>query len=141
MAPVSSLDVMPTVLGLLEIEGPEVMFGTSLFEDMRLAPPDLDRPIVAENFKRKYKAKALIRGDWKLIRWDSGANSPRFELFNIARDHEEQEPLDDPEKLDEMRVLMGEILEAYRTLETPMDMPEEIDVETMEKLRSLGYID
>jgi arylsulfatase A-like enzyme len=140
-APVSTLDVMPTVLSLLDIEGPDVMFGTSLFEDIRPAPLDFNRPIMAENFKKRYAAKALIAGDWKLIRWDSGPGSPRFELYNIDRDYGERTPVDDPGKLAEMRRLMTEILDAYRAMETPMDMPDEVDVETMEKLRSLGYID
>jgi arylsulfatase A-like enzyme len=137
-SPISTLDIMPTVLELVGAGAPEIMFGKALFNEDGLVEPDDDRPIVAEFEKGM---QTLIKGDWALHRWEYLKSVNRHELYNISKDYGETKKIEDERRIADMESLLDDILLTYEGMQSAGEEFEEIDIETMERLRSLGYIE
>ncbi len=134
-APVSGVDLLPTLLDLLAIdERPSVLSGESL-------APLLDggalarRPVFAEREDRV----AIWDGGWKLIRTEGGV----WRLFDLARDPGERSNLMgvEPERA---RAMLEEISTHRRRWQrSALDFApghERVDSETESELRALGYL-
>jgi arylsulfatase A-like enzyme len=121
--PASTLDVLPTLLGLLNIDYPNSDYHG---EDLRRAPPD--RTVVA-----MWSGSRVIRNaDWKLF-YDG--MSPAF-LYQVGRDADERwnRIRDKPEIVD----LLDARMESLRPL---LARVKAQDDQTIEQLEQLGYIE
>ncbi len=130
--PVSLVDVYPTVLDALGLPAPEGLPGRSLIE----AP--VERTLIAERTLYGAHRESAIAWPYKLIH---APRRPReTELFNLEADPGETESI-----LRLRRDLAADLLaqlEAYRAHARGIaeDEPARLDEETLENLRSLGYI-
>jgi tetratricopeptide (TPR) repeat protein len=132
------VDVMPTVLDMLNIEIPASVQGSSLVplgrgQSLRLLA-------LAESWYPRYhygwsELKAVRDGRYKLIQ------APRRELYDLARDPGELRNLaaEQPERADELEQALEDLLGRV-TSEDASRGPSPIDMETEERLQALGYI-
>lgn len=154
-APVSLLDVMPTLLDMSLNPPPDLPGqGVSLLDWLTGSPPEAsNRSIFAEvsfrppqnrisrgaRDKQAFKA-SVLQGDWKLIH-DVEAGS--WELYNLAVDPHElrDEWRDDHPRGGRLRArLLAWEQERVPTWGTETAPTVDVDPETLEELRALGYI-
>jgi len=149
---VRSIDIYPTLLDLLGIEIPEGLEGRSLLPLVQDHSTWEQQPIFSEITEDERArlagsgsgtAVSVIKGRWKLIRSFLAPTSRQretYELFDLEADPGETVNLAVTHP-DLVRELEAEIL-AYREkrLGKAADDAGEIDEETLEQLRKLGYI-
>ncbi|AKS41528.1 sulfatase-like hydrolase/transferase [Wenzhouxiangella marina] len=134
---VGTVDIVPTVLDLLDIEMPAEVQGRSLAPLLRGEPGEW-RQYYAENLSPHLshgwgKLRVLFDGDYKYI------HGPRPELYDLSNDPNE---LDDllaalPDESARMHEELGFFLEDYAgavSVSTPLDD------DTLRRLQSLGYL-
>jgi arylsulfatase A-like enzyme len=135
-APAQLVDILPTILDRLDLPLPPGIQGSPL--------DALDHPVVAESYPLPFfenargDVRALIEGDYKLIWSSSGPD----ELYRLSTDPGEAHNLavDEPERAEAMRQRLSAYLESLpRPLEA--GTPTEVDAETREALRRLGYVE
>jgi arylsulfatase A-like enzyme len=136
-APVRSVDLLPTVLDLLELEPPEGASGASLLPALGLRPerthPFPDR-VFAEERAHGLDLLAVRSADWKAIRSRAGTA-----YFDLTEDPFELRPLGDPL---EQAAILRDALDAFAERHPPRASAEvELDAATREHLRALGYIE
>jgi hypothetical protein len=137
--PVALVDMLPTALELMALEGPARPTGASLVPLIRNRQND-HRPIVAETHRPEaYSEKrALVQGGYKYIHsWTDDREWE--ELYDLARDPGELRDLSaiEPEKLAAMReALRTRLLEAVAAEVVKADL----SAEEIERLRALGYM-
>ncbi len=134
---VSHLDIFPTVCDLLGLKKPKFLQGRSLVPALRgrrLADQDLYFESLSPHYGMGWAPlQGFIRGKFKFIQ------SPIPELYNLEKDFDEQDNLASNRDLGEYNKRLSEIIkrdsspEASRSERRP-------DRESLEKLRSLGYI-
>ncbi len=141
---VSHLDVLPTLAELLGVRPARDVAGRSLLPlvDGARAPAGEPREILA-HLKRQepgrpaMEQQALVKGDLKLI---SGAERGPL-LFDLARDPGERVNLaaQRPDLARALEARLRTLVRALRPL--PGDASEvDLDPETQERLRALGYV-
>jgi len=126
--PVSSVDVMPTLLRLLHIPVPDGLDGRSLFAENREIYSETIYPRVT------YEVYSVRDGDKKFVLYDRKADRDEERLFDLAADPGETSPLD-PGFGDKYRKL----IERYR--EGAISGAVDLGPEVTERLRSLGYVE
>jgi arylsulfatase A-like enzyme len=154
-APVSLVDVTPTLVELLELLPPEE--AARRFEGRSLVPylrgQDLPaRPVFAEcgrsffpgmiegrvRFDVQGRFRAVVDGDWKLI-WTPGRDGPdAYQLYDVAADPDETRDLSGrhPERVRDLRrKLEGWMVAEEQRVTRPIPDEEKA------ALRALGYID
>lgn len=136
--PVTTLDVGPTILGLLGWKRPGPMIGKNVlkYETHSQHPPD----ILGETFEPQsfYTSFCLIRHSWHLI---TTPQTNRFELYNMDKDPWERENLYPSAKSNQEIADMTIKLNNYMRTSLAQKLPEkEKDKDTLEMLKSLGYI-
>jgi arylsulfatase A-like enzyme len=136
-APVSLVDVMPTVLDLLGIPAPAEMDGRSLRPLWEGGDAEDGRPLLAETGPADIDAlRTLRRGHLKLI---DDARTGRQQLFDLAADPGETRDLA-AEREDEVHELSEQLDELARPRREPTLLPEPTP-EMLEHLRALGYVE
>ncbi len=108
-APVSIVDVMPTLLDLAGVTGPAGMNGVSLAPVIH-GEPTKPRPILIEllpDAQIKRDRAAVISPPWKAI-WDREANA--WSLYNL-RDHDDTDNRADDSALPSLQKLLLETLD------------------------------
>jgi len=154
-APVSLVDVTPTLVELLDLLSPDET--VQRFEGRSLVPylrgqtlPE--RPVFSEcghsffpgmikgrvHFDVQGRFRAVVVGDWKLI-WTPGQDPAReHRLYDLAADPNETRDLSDryPERVRDLRRMLDDWM-ASEGQETARPIPHE----EKEALRALGYID
>jgi arylsulfatase A-like enzyme len=132
--PVHLVDVMPTILAETGLEPPPGLQGMSLFEE---GPRPY--PVTAHlgRYRRDYVESAIYSHPWKLIVSSAG----EVELYDLQADPIESVNLA-PEHPHLVRELSRE-LEGFKREVGPRFDPDSrpLDSETLEALRSLGYVD
>jgi len=140
-APVSHVDLMPTVLDCLGIRAPAQLQGRSLWSD-GLQP---DRTLFAESFPLEYFSKmdprlnrierAMRQGSWKLIVSSSG----RHALYDLADDPAETHDLyaANPAEAQKLSALF---YDWECRLPRPSAVRPGVDESTLKRLKSLGYL-
>lgn len=138
--PVQLVDVMPTLFALLGQEAPYPFMGQSLVEVLRGTPLDPERVRVAENKGRG----AVLRGPWKVV--FPLQSTDGMQLFRLDED-----PGELTDRFGERPQLAMELRGLYEQLVSRNDAllalfphgdesSEDLDPETLEELRALGYI-
>lgn len=132
--PVSQIDVMPTLLGLVGREAAGDLPGRNLVPTLGGTSQLEASGLYAESYQG-YSAygwaplQSLVRWPWKLIQ------APDPELFDLQRDPGETTNVaaEEPARVEEMEVELARYVAEGETAVTP-------DEETVRKLRSLGYL-
>lgn len=130
----SIVDVAPTLLELLGLEPSPGMSGISLLEGAADAVYAHRQEIGAD---REHHLWAVVEGSWKAIQADES-----MALYDLAQGREER--IDLAASQPEVTQRLAERLQGFRrdafTIENPR-IEVELDRETLESLRTLGYVD
>jgi len=137
--PVGLVDVLPTVLELMDLESPSHKSGASLLPLITRSGA-APRAIVAQTYRPEaYSEKrALVQDGYKYIHsWTDDREWE--ELYDLNADPDEVRELSriETERLAAMREALQERLREAVTAEV---MEAELDSEDIERLRALGYI-
>ena len=138
--PARLVDVVPTSLEALSLPIPEGLRGNSLttfLTSSQGVPSCEPQPSLAESPAYGPDSRAITFGRFKLIRRYDGF----VQLFDLRADPNEKVDLsaERPELVAELTVLMERELSGIDT--SVSDETMEFDDDTLEQLRSLGYID
>ena len=137
---VSTIDILPTILDLLDIAPPEGIQGVSLRPLLEgRALPDRQRALYAETLSPRLsrdwgELRALVLDDNKYI------HGPRPELYDLAADPHELDDrvADRPELAEQMRRRLARYLSDHAAPD--LDSSVAVDEETVRRLRALGYL-
>lgn len=136
---VELVDVMPTVLDLLQIERPQPVQGRSLVPLMRRdklpESPALSESLYSEKHYGWSPLYSLMTDSFHFI------ESPKPELFDVRSDPEENKNLYSPSDpmSKTMKERVQELLQKYAA-GSRQQSSSEVDLESQELLKSLGYI-
>ena len=139
---VGTVDILPTLLDLLELPIPDDLQGSSLW-------PYVETPdAIAESVKNEVYAetlsprlshgwgelRGLYHGDIKYI------HGPRPELYDLSDDHDELNNLIEqkPELAAEMKSRLQAYIDDHRI--EGLDSSVSVSQETLDRLRGLGYV-
>lgn len=150
LSPVELVDIAPTLLDLAGVDHPVDFVGASLLS-VASQTADHARPVFAataydsqrpafQRYPYDFKATVLV-GDWKLIFKRRPDGERDLELYNLRVDPEEISEVSSHEasKVDELsRLLMPWISDMRRRNYCTQ---EELEAETREDLKALGYLD
>ena len=137
-APVSQVDVLPTVLDALGLPAPDELDGVSLWPALTGGAVPQNREIVAHNSLRGPERQTLVAWPWKLIAY-LGNEPPR--LFDLEADPGEQTDLSEeqPERTAEMLERLRRKLPATTT--SARGRAVQLDEELRLELEALGYLE
>ncbi len=139
--PVQHADIMPTVLDELGLAVPEGVVGQSLaaFGGSSGGPPLADRALHSHLNIYGSLQMSVVDGDWKLIQRERGGRI-NHQLYNWSEDRDEMRDLarERPVLAAVLKAKIAESLDGSRST-TPKEGVE-IDAETEEALRALGYL-
>jgi arylsulfatase A-like enzyme/Tfp pilus assembly protein PilF len=129
-APVQLIDVMPTILELLDLSVPEGLDGRSLL-DADSEPST--RPLYAETFYPRLhmgwsELHSLILGGYHFI------EAPTPELYHLPSDPAER----DNRAVDEPKI-SADLQARLEPLRTALEGPATVDPDTVARLAALGY--
>jgi hypothetical protein len=144
------IDLYPTILDLLEIQGDRPIHGRSLrplLEGRDLDPVDA----YAERLNLEHRESKALRTERfkyiysypKPIGIEQG-DKERWELYDLARDPAEQTNLAEryPDEVSRLHARLLSLLKGLRDSEDLPDQPEEeMDPDLEQRLRALGYLD
>jgi arylsulfatase A-like enzyme/Flp pilus assembly protein TadD len=139
--PVRTIDLMPTLLRLVELPEPDEVQGTSLLPLASRRPADLLLKSVSETLlpRENYgwsEMAALRIGDWKYIQ------ASREELYDLRADPGETDNLAARREGDaaRMREEVHRLMAEAAPTGPPIAYRQELDETARERLRSLGYL-
>jgi tetratricopeptide (TPR) repeat protein len=139
--PVRTIDLMPTILRLLDLPPPDELQGTSLLPLASPHPPDLLLKSLSESLlpRENYgwsELSAVRIGDWKYIL------APHEELYDLRTDPGEKNNLAGRREGDaaRMREEVHRLMQSAASTGTPLAYRQELDETARERLRSLGYL-
>lgn len=134
---VCHVDIFPTVCDVLQIETPPFLQGESLLPALK-GKRLPGRPIYFESLSPYYSfGWAPLRGYVE----DAGKfiDSPIPEFYDLKDDFNERRNLAEQKGVDGFKKKIAQILSSQSHLESPK-AEQRMDRETLEKLRSLGYV-
>jgi arylsulfatase A-like enzyme len=140
---VGTVDIVPTVLDLIGVAGPDDLQGRSLASIMGEPTRDDEPPpqYYSESLSPRLthgvgELRVLYEGTWKYI------HGPRPELFDVAQDPKELRDLSSqhPEERARLESALGRFISEYASAEA-VDAAHEVDEETRRRLEALGYLD
>jgi arylsulfatase A-like enzyme len=142
----STIDIMPTVLGLIGAQLPPGVEGIDLTDVSYLGRPEWNRTTIAELYRNESLnvQVALRRSGEKLIHH---FNDRLVEVYDIATDPGERArlPIRQSPAIEMMADLsdwLNERWAAYRgRIRAGLDRAVTMDTETQDRLRALGYIE
>jgi arylsulfatase A-like enzyme/Tfp pilus assembly protein PilF len=134
---VAHTDLFPTICDILKIEKPPFLQGISLMPSLK-GKKLRKRVIYFESLSPYYSMgwapiRGIIQGGYKFI------DSPLPELYDLVKDFDELENLAEKEELGKYRKQLDQIILAQSSEESSK-AARGMDRETLEKLRSLGYV-
>jgi len=134
---VSHIDIFPTICEVLEIEKPAFLQGISLLPAIK-GKQLQERIIYIESLYPFYSRgwaplRGYVYGGEKFI------DSPIPELYNLENDFSESENLASKNNLKGYQKKLGQIISEL-SLEESSQAKYKLDRESLEKLKSLGYI-
>ena len=132
---VSLIDIAPTVVGLLGIERPPTFDGLDL-RDAMAGGDRWRRDAIFQECWGWEELSAIRTKDHFIIR-DRASRRARF--FDLKKDPEEQDPR--PRAMTKAALELANRLKEFLGRRPAGEGPPELDAETIERLRELGYID
>jgi arylsulfatase A-like enzyme len=139
---VQLIDIAPTILDILNIQGNEQFQGMSLLPLVTGGPPDagVNRTVYATG----KGVTAAIRDDWKLMH-----SQNRVSLYDLSTDPGETQNVasENPsivksleEELSSHKALQEKLAQQMRGARTEEDVSVEVDPRAIERLKALGYL-
>lgn len=156
--PVQLIDVMPTVLDLLNLKAPDIVQGQSLVPLARGRPFHRRTPVMTSRFahpnakpngfvpENRINTFALIEANWKLIYREKGKDVGlnRVELYDRRTDRTETNNVAGahPQDVERMMAELGKWVDAQKQIRAVLGKGARstLDQQTLDQLRSLGYI-
>jgi arylsulfatase A-like enzyme/Tfp pilus assembly protein PilF len=134
---VCHIDIFPSICDILGIEKPSFLQGVSLFAMINGKGPG-KRAIYFESLSPHYNVGAaplrgFIREEKKFI------DSPVAEFYDLTKDFDERKNLALQTDLSEPKEKLNEMIENLSSSRRAQNLME-VDRDTLEKLRSLGYV-
>jgi hypothetical protein len=149
---VSTIDLLPTLLARVGLKKPQDLPGVSLFDDQALK----DRRGVMSEIRKKYDMKSVTDapGDRLImdVAFDERDPDPRksleawvaprvYGVFDSRNDYACMKPVQNRGLEARLRGTFGELhTKALKALVAPITSGEEIKDETLQQLKSLGYL-
>jgi arylsulfatase A-like enzyme/Tfp pilus assembly protein PilF len=137
--PVSTADILPTVLAELSIPAPSQVQGISLMPELEDKPPGGSRGLYAETFLPRLhfnwsELRGIRFGKYQFI------EAPKPELYDLEQDPGELRNLF-PEKKAVASEMQGKLTALIRSYTPGTELAEKmpLDPALMERLRALGY--
>jgi arylsulfatase A-like enzyme len=145
-AQVESIDIMPTILGLLWVSIPSVLDGESLIELGKKTAYYGKHFAFSENFfgSERHDYRMIRNNNWKLLMESRhSTDSSTLELYNLKSDPKEQKNLFEHE-VEVGKSLFAELnawmdIRKRKSKVTPTDKIE-LDENLKEQLKALGYM-
>ncbi|MEN8182919.1 MAG: sulfatase-like hydrolase/transferase, partial [Myxococcota bacterium] len=142
--PVSTVDVLPTTLGLLGLPQPRLRLGTDLTPLLRGGSVDREFTVISQATAGTTRILACFEGHWKLeLEIDTGNSRViRTSLYNLATDPEQRVDL----RRAHPTVVAG-LQKKIRTFLATENrafyekLHEQLDQQTREQLQRLGYVE
>ncbi len=138
---VKSIDIMPTVLHLLDAEIPESVQGKSLLSVILENDAQDEFSVYSETYWPRYhygwsELKSLRKGRYKFI------DAPHPELYDTLEDPGEVNNLVNKKASlgHEMKRELSALIEEYASEGIEEGVPKKIDNDSLVKLQALGYI-
>ncbi len=142
--PVSTLDVLPTILEAAGFAIPDDLAGHSLLPAILGEAEIPARTLLAEQGSAPDRfSKALVEWPWKLIYFREG-EVERVELYRLDQDPWERTDLSGqaPSVADALRGKLWNLFDPDAPLtRSDEERPAELDEAARQRLRSLGYVD
>ena len=156
--PVQLIDVMPTVLDLLNLKAPDMVQGQSLAPLAKGNPFHRRTAVMTSRFQHpdakpngfvpenRINTFALIEPNWKLIYREKGKDVGlnRVELYDRRTDRVEKNNVAaaHPQDVERMMAELGKWVDAQKQIRAVMGkgVRSTLDRQTLDQLRSLGYI-
>jgi len=156
--PVQLVDVMPTVLDLAGAKVPDMVQGQSLVPLIRGAAFHRRTPVMTSRYQspqakpdgyvpeNRINTFAVVDARWKLIYREKGKDVGlnRVELFDRSRDRAETTnvAVAHPQEVERMMTELGKWLDAQKQIRAVLGkgVRSVLDQQTLDQLRSLGYI-
>jgi arylsulfatase A-like enzyme len=129
-----AIDVLPTLLAALQVNIPPGLEGRSV-----LAAVETDQPALSESVLYGLEKKSWRQGAYKLIHRSEYPEDVQFELYDLTADRRESRDLA-PEQPERVRMMSDRMRSYLRRLSQAPPSTAPIDRETIERLRSLGYV-
>ena len=133
---VQHIDLMPTILGYLDLDIPQVVQGRNLL-DREATDDGIYSHLFLSGFPLFH---SVVDGEWKLIRRIDEDGSETLQLFNWVEDPGETRDLSaqDPDRRDALAQLLAEKLAGEEEGITAEEIP--LTEELQEELEALGYL-
>lgn len=154
--PVQLIDVMPTILDLLDLKIPDMVQGQSLAAFAKGQPFQRRGPVMTSRYASPHAhgmvpengtdTVALLDAGWKLIYRDKGkqVGLNKVELYDRRTDRGEAKNVagEHPQEVSRMVTEIGKWLDAEKKIKSFLGSGAKatMDQKTLEQLRSLGYI-
>jgi arylsulfatase A-like enzyme/Flp pilus assembly protein TadD len=134
---ISHIDIFPTVCDILNIKKPPFLQGASLVPALE-GKKEIKRSVYFESLHPYYSKnwaplRGYIRNKEKYIQ------SPIPELYDLGADFDESKNMAENRKLEKYEKELEKIIDRIKSPES-QKAAEKLDRESLEKLRSLGYI-
>jgi len=148
--PVGLVDLVPTLLDLLGVSAPEGLAGRSLESLLRGADDAAPPYVFVEAGVREPSQRAVRQGRWKLVHFRAAEDRrlyrmPEWALYDLDSDPGERRNVlaEHPERAAELREALRRYADtAVASGRDGGDLElEELDAQTREQLRALGYLD
>jgi len=137
---VSSLDIMPTILDLINVARPSSIQGKSLWPLLSGRKKN-DRSVYSETFYPRYhygwsELQGIRKNNFKFIA------APRPELYDLSHDpHEKNNLFDQKKSLSrKMQKELNKLIKHFSSQKAERAVIQNIDQDSLLKLQTLGYI-
>lgn len=140
--PVQTIDIMPTILKILDIPIPGGVQGGALIQEIR--HPIISEHYVGPNYKNTYNGRfyerltSLIEENYKFI----FSESNRHEMYDILKDSDEVNNLieADKEKSNNLLTAIEDWKHSVEVKDLDQESLPDLNEATLRDLRALGYI-
>jgi len=139
--PVRHIDILPTLLDLLQIEPPNGLSGSSLVPLMSGQKPRVSRPVLSGTYRplAKFDQQSLVRFPYKYI---LNLQTSDEELYDLSADPGELRNLilEQPEMAAELKHALDLASQSGIDTATATAEAPELTQEELDKLEALGYV-
>ena len=135
------VDIMPTVLGWADVELPEGVEGLNLLDLLESDERGTDRVVFAENYYPKHESIAMLDDDKKIIYNMTPRERGEVEFYDLATDKGENENLAGSSASEAMLARLKSLQSEKAGLSIGSTEEKQLDPETYERLKALGYIE